>query len=120
MRGIDSGKEPDMAGAAVASRAVRTSRWPVLGAVAATLASGALLFLGPGDVFAWAAVAGYVLGAVVVTVLVQVHRAARTRASSSPWFNPERGLDRLAGAALTVGLLCGVWHAFVVATELAK
>lgn len=109
-----------MVSAAMASRAVRTSRWPALGALATMTASAGLVLLGLLDAHFWSAVAGYLLGAVVVTVLVQVHRAARNRASTSPWFNPEPALDRLAAAALTVGLLCGAWHAFVVATELAK
>jgi hypothetical protein len=109
-----------MAGAGVASRAVRTSRWPAAAAAAAVLASAGLLILGQGEQHFPSSVAGYLLGAVVVTVLVQVHRATRNRASASPWFNPEPGLDRLAGAAMTLGLLCGAWHAFVVATELAK
>jgi hypothetical protein len=120
MTGIDGGRGPEMAGTAVASRAVRTLRWPALGAVATMLASGGLVLLGAGDPYAWAAVAGYLLGAVVVTVLVQVHRAARNKASASPWYNPEPRLDRIAGAAMTLGLLCGAWHAFVLATELAK
>ncbi len=105
------------------SRAVRTSRWPVLGAALTTAVSGGLVALVPtldGSLAFWVSVAGYVLGAVVVMVLVQVHRAARNRASSSPWFNPTPAFDRLAAAAMVLGLLVGGWHALLVATELAK
>ena len=111
-----------MAGRAVASQAVRTPRAPVLAAAVAMTVSAGLAaagLLGP-RLDLWAAVAGYLLGAVVAAALVQVHRAARNRASSSPWFNPEPALDRLAALTLVAALLSGTWHAYLVATELAK
>jgi hypothetical protein len=112
-----------MAQSRAASRAVRAPAWPSSVSLAAATASVLLVAV---DLLAdtrtafLAAVAGYVLGAVAVTVLVQVHRILRRRASASPWYNPAVALDRAATLAVVLGLTSGVWHAFVVATELAK
>ena len=111
-----------MAGRAVASQAVRTPRTPVLAAAATMAVSAALAVTGllGHQLDLWVAVAGYLLGAVLAAALVQVHRAGRNRASSSPWFNPEPALDRLAALTLVAALVSGTWHAYLVATELAK
>ena len=106
----------------VASRAVRTPRLPVVAALVAMTSSVGIALVGTlsRPLGVPAILAGYLLGAVVTTALVQVHRGARIRASASPWFNPERGLDRLAAGVLAVALLAGAWHAFALATEWAK
>lgn len=112
-----------MARDGVGSQAVHPPRGPAIGAAAAALGAVALAWWGrsaPASAAVWIPAAGYVLGCVVGTVLVQVHRAARNRAATSPWFNPDLTLDRLAAAAVTVGMLAGIWHAFQLATELAK
>lgn len=112
-----------MAQGRAGSRAVRAPAWPSSAALAAAALSVALvaveLTAGSRAAFS-AAVAGYVAGALAVTVLVQVHRLLRRRASASPWYNPASRLDRVATLAVALGLATGAWHAFVVATELAK
>ncbi|WP_170297347.1 hypothetical protein [Georgenia thermotolerans] len=111
-------------GAAAGSRAVRAPAWPASAALAAATASVLLVAV---DLAAAdtptafrAAVAGYLLGAVAAGVLVQVHRILRRRAGASPWYNPAAALERAATLAVVLGLTSGAWHAFVVATELAK
>lgn len=66
------------------------------------------------------AIFGYVLGAVVVPLGVALHRYRRDEAKRSPYFDPRDRYDKLAAAAMVLGLLATVWHAFVVATELAR
>lgn len=66
------------------------------------------------------AVVGYVLGAIVVPLGVALHRYRRDEAKRSPYFDPRHRYDRLAALAMVLGLLASVWHAFVVATELAR
>lgn len=63
---------------------------------------------------------GYVLGAVVVPLGVAMHRYRREEAKRSPYFDPRDRYDKVAAVAMALGLLCSVWHAFVVATELAR
>lgn len=102
---------------------MRAPAWPASAALVAAAASVLLVAV---DLVAdtptafRAAVAGYLLGAVVVGVLVQVHRILRRRAGASPWYNPAVALERAATLAVVLGLTSGAWHAFVVATELAK
>lgn len=66
------------------------------------------------------AVLGYALGAVVVPIGMAVHRYLRDEAKRSPYFDPRYLYDTLATAGLAVGLTASVWHAFVIATELAR
>ena len=97
--------------------------WPSSAALAAATASVLLVavdLLADTPTAFRAAVAGYLLGAVAVGVLVQVHRILRRRAGASPWYNPAAVLDRAATLAVVLGLTSAAWHAFVVATELAK
>ncbi|MFH5824041.1 hypothetical protein [Georgenia sp. AZ-5] len=112
-----------MAQGRAGSRGVRAPAWPSSASLAAAVVSVALVAVelaGGARTSFRAAVAGYVLGALTVTVLVQVHRILRRRASGSAWYNPRARLDRLATLAVVLGLASGAWHAFVVATELAK
>ncbi|WP_193314567.1 hypothetical protein [Georgenia ruanii] len=102
---------------------MRAPAWPAAAALAAATASVLLVgvdLLADTPTAVRAAAAGYLLGAVAAGVLVQVHRILRRRASASPWYNPAAALDRAATLALVLGLSSGAWHAFVVATELAK
>ncbi|WP_127126727.1 hypothetical protein [Georgenia sp. SYP-B2076] len=112
-----------MAQTTAGSRAVRAPAWPSSVSLAAAAASVALVgveLTAESPTAFWAGVAGYVLGGIAVTVLVQVHRALRRRAGASAWYNPQARLDRVATLAVVVGMTSAAWHAFVVATELAK
>lgn len=97
--------------------------WPSISALIAALISVVLVVV---DVIAdsrtsfISAVAGYLFGAILANILVQLHRRGRNRASSSVWYNPVPRLDLMSKAALAIGLASGFYHAFVVATELAK
>lgn len=97
--------------------------WPsLLTAVAAVLAILLVPFTldtAPASAFRMA-VAGYVLGALVVPLGVAAHRYLRDEAKRSPYFDPRHRFDRVAGLAMVLGILAAVWHAFVVATELAR
>lgn len=65
-------------------------------------------------------VVGYLLGAIVTPLGVALHRYRRDEAKRSPYFDPRHRYDRLAALAMVLGILASVWHAFVVATELAR
>jgi hypothetical protein len=67
------------------------------------------------------AIVGYTLGGVLTPLAVSAHRYLRDEARrSTRYFDPRYAYDRMAVAAMVVGLLAAVWHAFVVATELAR
>lgn len=66
------------------------------------------------------AVVGYVLGALLVPLGVAAHRFLRDEAKRSPYFDPRYRFDKIATVAMVLGILAAVWHAFVVATELAR
>lgn len=103
--------------------AVRAPTAPAFSALGAAVLSAALALVGralPASEAFWLPIIGYLAGAVMVTVLVQIHRVSRNRASRSRWFNPDPRLDRVAVAAMTIGLVAALWHAFQIATELAK
>lgn len=108
---------------AVRHDAVRAPAWPAFAAVAVAVVSVALavvgvLVLDPPSVPVL--VAGYVLGAVVTTVVASVYRAIRSRRRPDPRFRPQPWLDRLATSALVLGVAAGLVNAFLLATELAK
>jgi len=66
------------------------------------------------------AIVGYAIGAVVVPVGMALHRYMRDEAKRSPYFDPRYLYDTLANVGLAVGLVASIWHAFVIATELAR
>ena len=104
-------------------QAVRSPRWPVI-ASAASVAGSLLLavieIFGEQEGSLIVSAAGYVLGSLVTTMFVVVHRLRKQRAAREVWFSPRPHLDRLAHGLLVVGLVCGAWHAYVLATEIAK
>lgn len=112
-----------MADTLVRRDAVRAPAWPAFAAVAVALLSvvlalvSALVLDPPSRVLL---IAGYVLGAVVTTVVASVYRAMRNARRPDPAFRPQPWLDRLATWALVVGVLAGLLNAFFLATELAK
>lgn len=65
-------------------------------------------------------VLGYFLGAVAVPIGVAAHRYRRDEAKRNPYFDPRYFYDKLAAAGMAIGLIASVWHAFVIATELAR
>lgn len=66
------------------------------------------------------ALVGYACGAVLVPVAAAMHRYLREEAKRSAYFDPRRRYDRWVVGALSLGLLVSCWHAFVIATELAR
>lgn len=97
--------------------------WPSL---ATAMAAGTAILLVPltltmGSTGAFMlAIVGYVVGAVLVPLGVALHRYLRDEAKRSPYFDPRDRYDKLAAAAMVLGLLAAVYHAFIVATELAR
>lgn len=101
---------------------VRAPAWPACAAAAVALLSVAAavsgLVLDPPSKPVLAV--GYLLGAVVTTVVASTYRAMRNQRRPDPRFRPQVWLDRLAKGALVVGVLAGLLNAFLLATELAK
>jgi hypothetical protein len=109
---------PDTAGQIVFS-----PRWPVIVAAVSVLGSVILAvaeIAGNQASNLLISSAGYVLGSLLTTVFVVVHRLLKQRSAREIWFSPRPQLDTLAHALLVAGLACGAWHAFELATEIAK
>lgn len=109
--------------AEAAGQIVYSPRWPVI--VSATSVVGSLLLamvelVGQQASNLVVSAAGYALGSLVTTLFVVVHRLFKQRAAREIWYSPRPGLDTLAQALLVAGLACGAWHAFELATEIAK
>jgi hypothetical protein len=68
----------------------------------------------------WAHLAGYLLGAPLTAVAVALFRQGDIRGRVSPWYVPSRPIQRLVRVALVTGIAAGAWHAFWLATEIAK
>ena len=97
---------------------VAAPKWPVVALVAVSAA--AVLAMWPGSTSLWVAVGGYVLGALVAPAVTVIYRFARRSAAKSPFFIPNRQLERLVLILLAVAVLAGIVNAWFVATELAK
>jgi hypothetical protein len=97
---------------------VTAPKWPVLALGAVTIL--AVLAIWPGSTSLWVAVAGYVLGALVAPSVTVIYRFSRRSAAKSPFFIPNRQLERLVLILLVLAILAGVVNAWFVATELAK
>ncbi len=63
---------------------------------------------------------GYLLGALLTAIAVALFRHKDIRGRSSPWYVPSRPIQRLVRVALAAGMVAGAWHAFWLATEIAK
>jgi hypothetical protein len=66
------------------------------------------------------AVLGYGLGALVTPVLAVLHRFKKQAALKSVYYVGRVRYEHLALIALCVGVLAGLCHAWLAATELAK
>jgi hypothetical protein len=64
--------------------------------------------------------AGYLLGAPLTAIAVALFRHKDIQGRSSPWYVPSRLMHRLVRVALAAGMVAGAWHAFWLATEIAK
>jgi hypothetical protein len=64
--------------------------------------------------------AGYLLGAPLTAISVALFRHKDIRGRSSSWYVPSRPIQRLVRVALVTGMAAGAWHAFWLATEIAK
>ncbi len=101
---------------------VRAPAWPVAAqtaTVALSAAGAGLALVTPTPSLALAG-AGYVLGAIVVTVLAAVYRASRDARRGHGAFRPSRLLDRASTALVVCGLAAGIVNAYALATEIAK
>lgn len=103
---------------------VRTvPRWPS-SATAAAAALALLLVAFSRDTTSMTsfriAIVGYVLGALIVPLGVAAHRYHREEAKRSPYFDPRHRYDTVAAVSMGLGILAAAWHAFVIATELAR
>jgi uncharacterized membrane protein YdcZ (DUF606 family) len=104
--------------------APRAAAWPALAAAGAALVAvaavvAAALASQSSVVFA-ASLAGYVLGAVVVTALVSVHKSMDNRARQHPEFRPQPVWGTVLRVALVVGLVAAAAGAYLLATEVSK
>jgi hypothetical protein len=101
---------------------VRPPSWAVTAAAASVVASLALALVGVSSGFdaVELSVAGYALGSLVTALLVVIHRGLVQRAARQVWYAPRMVLDRIANVLLVTGLLTGAFHAFFLATELAR
>jgi hypothetical protein len=97
---------------------VAAPKWPVVALAAVALM--AVLAIWPGSTSLWVAVGGYVLGALVAPAVTVIYRFARRSAAKSPFFIPNRQLERLVLILLVLAVLAGIINAWFVATELAK
>lgn len=85
-------------------------------AVTATAAAGLLTPLADWRLH----VLGYGLGALLSTVAVGLFRRRDAELRTSPTYLPSPALQHAVTGALLVGLGATFWHAFALATELAK
>jgi hypothetical protein len=97
---------------------VSAPKWPVVALGAVTLLAVLAIWLGSTSL--WVAVGGYVLGALVAPAVTVIYRFARRSAAKSPFFIPDRQLERLVLILLVLAVLAGIINAWFVATELAK
>jgi len=104
--------------------APRAAAWPATVALAAAVAATACAVLAAisphATVRLAAAAVGYLLGAVVVTLLVSVHRSKDNRARQHPEFRPRPVWGRVVLVALVLGLVAAAVDAFLLATEVSK
>lgn len=101
------------------SRVQTAPVWPVA-ALAVVLALALGLGLSGRTGGSWLLpLAGYLVGAIGAAVLLPVYRlVARSRQGRT--FRRRPGLDKLAFVLALGALLCGLYCAFLLATELAK
>lgn len=99
-------------------RPVKAPTWPIWMAVATAVAS--VLLLLPASSSSALAIAGYCAGAVLTPAFTVIFRFGKQSATQNPFYIPQRSAERLLQVALVVGILAGVGHAWLVATELAK
>jgi hypothetical protein len=97
---------------------VAAPKWPVVALAAVALM--AALAIWPGSTSLWVAVGGYVLGALAAPAVTVIYRFARRSAAKSPFFIPNRQLERLVLILLVLAVVAGIINAWFVATELAK
>jgi len=97
--------------------------WPVFLAMLAALAAVALAVANGTNattVSVLSLIGGYVFGALITTVLASVYRALRNARLRHPRFRVQPALDRMAVAAMSIGVAAGLANAVMLATELAK
>ena len=99
---------------------VRAPGWPVKAAAVSTgitLALAAIAVWRPAIALS---AAGYAVAAVVVPGLVVVHRAKAQAVARNPWVSPRPALDRTAALVMSTALAVCLWHAWALATEVAR
>lgn len=104
----------------------RAPKWPALSAAAvAIFAIGAAVtasttLTGNSDFVTVVAGVGYVFGCLGAIIFASTHRALRDKERRNPAFRLDPWLDTWARVSIVVGLVAGLWCAFLVATELAR
>jgi hypothetical protein len=105
-----------------AAHVVRTPSWPVLGAavvvgLSAIVALVELLGLRDNIVLSFA---GYLLATLGAALFVVLHRGQVQGKQRDRWYVARPQLDTWAARLLAGGLVLGLVHAYVFATEIAK
>jgi len=96
---------------------VRVAAWPGYTGLVASAVSVLLLIANPAT---WGPVLGYVLGAVITPGLAVAHRYSLESRQKNPWFVRARRPGQIVVAALVIGMVAGIGHTWLLATELAK
>jgi hypothetical protein len=96
----------------------RTSGIPSAAALATAVLSAAALL--PAQSNLSLAYLGYILGALLVPLLVVVHRFAARSAARDLYYVMQPRLKWIAMSAFTLGVCAGAGHAWLIATALAK
>ena len=99
------------------TRSRRASVWPALLALC-TVAVSVLLLLLTDGLAVW--VTGYLLAAMLAPALVVLYRVRDRRAQDDVYYTRRQGPRRMAALAIASGLIVGVTHAWMIATEIAK
>lgn len=89
----------------------------LLGLAVATAAASVLALAIEGQA---AHLVGWLSGSILTILAVSLFRVRDVRASTSPWYSPQRYPDLLAIAVLVIGLVSAGFHAYYFATVQAS
>lgn len=104
-------------GSPTRSHRAQSAAWPAVVALTAVCVSGFLL-LPSGRLPLW--IIGYTLAAVLAPAFVVLFRVLDRRARQDRVYTRRHAPRRLAALAITLGLVVGATHAWMIATEIAK
>lgn len=100
----------------------RAPTWPIFGTATCVSLSVAIVAaeLTPLRESMPVSLAGYLLATLVAAMFVVLHRAKVQSAQRHQYYVARPSLDAWAVRLLAAGLALGLWHAYVLATEIAK